>query len=219
MRPPPTSPSSVATSQKRRVVAYIDGFNLYHGIRDAYGRRFLWLDLQRLCSSLLLDDQELTATRYFTAPVRQDKAALRRQQKFWNALAASCPTLSIELGRFQQKSVACRSCHASWHSYEEKETDVAIATALVEDAARAAFDTALLVSADSDLCPAVRSVKRLHPDGRVVAAFPPRRRSDELRRVVNGSFTIAERKLKSALLPNPVHALDGKLYPRPQRWH
>jgi len=212
------NPPASTDRRVRRVVAYIDGFNLYHGLRDGYDRRFLWLDLVRLCSSLLLDDQELVATRYFTAPVRQDKGALRRQQKFWNALTAACPGLSIELGRFQQKTITCRSCHKSWHSYEEKETDVAIATALVEDAARGAFETAMLVSADGDLCPAVFAVKRLRPDARVVAAFPPRRRSDELRRVVDGSFTIAERKLKGALLPDPVLATDGKRYPRPQRW-
>jgi hypothetical protein len=26
-----------------RVIAYIDGMNLYHGLRDRYGRRYHWL--------------------------------------------------------------------------------------------------------------------------------------------------------------------------------
>lgn len=30
------------------VIAYVDGFNLYHGLHDKYGRRYLWLDLQNL---------------------------------------------------------------------------------------------------------------------------------------------------------------------------
>lgn len=30
------------------VIAYVDGFNLYHGLHDKYGRRYLWLDLQHL---------------------------------------------------------------------------------------------------------------------------------------------------------------------------
>jgi hypothetical protein len=28
------------------VIAYVDGFNLYHGLHQGYGRRYLWLDLQ-----------------------------------------------------------------------------------------------------------------------------------------------------------------------------
>jgi hypothetical protein len=27
------------------VIAYVDGFNLYHGLHQASGRRYLWLDL------------------------------------------------------------------------------------------------------------------------------------------------------------------------------
>ena len=30
------------------VIAYVDGFNLYHGLHDKYHRRYLWLDLERL---------------------------------------------------------------------------------------------------------------------------------------------------------------------------
>ncbi len=29
-----------------RVKAYVDGFNLYHGLKARHGRKYLWLDLQ-----------------------------------------------------------------------------------------------------------------------------------------------------------------------------
>ena len=32
-----------------RVAAYIDGFNLYYGMKDAFGRKYLWLDVEALC--------------------------------------------------------------------------------------------------------------------------------------------------------------------------
>ncbi|HET6753366.1 MAG TPA: NYN domain-containing protein [Jiangellaceae bacterium] len=200
------------------VVAYVDGFNLYNGLRKKHGRRYLWLDLEALCASLLLSDQRLSAVRYFTATVRRKPASLRRQQAYWYALEAQCRRITIELGRFQQKSVTCRSCRNTWLSYEEKETDVAIAVGLVEDAASRRFDTALVVSADGDLCPAVRAVQRIHPSAKVVAAFPPARRSDELRNAVDASFTIAERKLQRALLPDKVVGPGGKVVARPGRW-
>lgn len=201
-----------------RVVAYIDGFNLYNGLRETYRKRFLWLDLETLCASLLLPGQRLTRVNYFTAPVRAQPGSLRRQQIYWNALDAHCPRVTIERGRFQKKTVACRSCGASWRSHEEKETDVAIAVSLVEDAGKRSFDTALLVSADSDLCPAIRAVRRLHPSAKVVAAFPPGRRSEELRSIVDASFTISRKKLSHALLPRDVKGPDGVLISRPARW-
>jgi uncharacterized LabA/DUF88 family protein len=50
-----------------------------------------------------------------------------------------------------------------WTIYEEKETDVSLAVSLLEDAAMDRYDVALLFSADSDLCPAVRAVRRVRP--------------------------------------------------------
>jgi uncharacterized LabA/DUF88 family protein len=200
------------------VIAYIDGFNLYNGLRDKYHRQYLWLDLEALCRSLLLPGQRLAKVKYFTAAVRRQPGSLRRQQTYWNALDVHSAHLSIERGRFQEKSLSCRSCGTVWRSYEEKETDVAIAVSLVEDAAKKSFGTALLLSADSDLCPAVRSVRRLHPSGKVVAAFPPARRSDDMRRAVDASFTIGERKLRASLLPHDVRSAGGKVFSRPASW-
>ena len=58
-----------------RVVAYVDGFNLYFGLKEGYGRRYHWLDLQRLVADLLRPDQELREVQYFTARVRDEPEA------------------------------------------------------------------------------------------------------------------------------------------------
>lgn len=198
-------------------VAYIDGFNLYNGLRDKYQHRYLWLDLERLCTSLLRYDQRLVAVRYFTAMTRRRPSSRHQQQNYWNALQAGSSCLKIERGRFQAKIARCRSCRTSWQTYEEKETDVAIASALVEDAANHAFDVALLISADSDLCPALRAVRRLHPEAKIVLAFPPARRSDRLAKIADTSFVIAERRLRRCQLPPEVKA-GHRVYSRPPSW-
>lgn len=138
-------------SVTERVAAYIDGFNLYFGIREK-GRRHLWLDLESLVQSLLKPRQQLVAVRYFTARVRNDPPAEQRQQTYLNALAAHS-MLDIRQGRFQQKSKTCHSCRSTWHEYEEKETDVSLAVSLLEDSVNRLYDTALIVSADSDMSP------------------------------------------------------------------
>jgi uncharacterized LabA/DUF88 family protein len=142
-----------------RVAAYVDGFNLYFGLKAKHGRKYLWLDLQALAASLLLPGQTLTQVTYFTARVRNDPESRLRQSDYLEALVQHSSLVTVVDGRFQNKDRRCRECRTTWTVYEEKETDVNIAVALVEDAVRDRYDTALLISADSDLCPALRSMK------------------------------------------------------------
>jgi uncharacterized LabA/DUF88 family protein len=200
-----------------QVMAYVDGFNLYHGIKARHGRRYLWLDLEGLARRLLKPGQRLAGITYFTASVRNDPAALARQNAYLSALRA-VTSVEVVRGRFQHKRATCHSCGASWTTYEEKETDVNIAVRLVEDAALQRYDTALVISADSDLCPAVRSAKRLHPSGKVVIVFPPNRHSDELKRAGDSAFSVGDAVLRRAQLPETVTDHRGVVFTCPATW-
>lgn len=113
--------------------------------------------------------------QYFTARVRDNPDAELRQALYLEALMSHSLRVRLTEGHFQDKFRECRNCGARWIVYEEKETDVNIAIAMLTDAVRDVYDTALLVSADSDLRPAIAAVKRLRVGKRIVAAFPPRR--------------------------------------------
>jgi len=204
------------TGSDERVAAYVDGFNLYYGIRED-GRRHLWLDIEGLVRSLLKPEQQLVVVRYFTAPVRDDTAALSRQQLYWNALGAHSSLLDIRVGRFQRKSRRCFSCGSSWVDYEEKESDVALGAALVADGARGLFDTAMIVSADSDMVSAVRELQRLRPEVRVIAAFPPNRNSGELKRACDAFIPIGHAKIRQSQLPEAVQTSSHSIV-RPGHW-
>ncbi len=54
----------------QRVIAYIDSFNLYFGLKDKNWKKYYWLDLPALAHALLKPDQQLLATHYFTARIR-----------------------------------------------------------------------------------------------------------------------------------------------------
>ena len=145
-----------------RALVYVDGLNLYHGLRDRGWRRYYWLDARRLAERLLLPDQTLVAVRYFTArvsaePGNPDKP--RRQNAYLEALA-TLPDLSIHYGQYEAREERCRQCGRTWLRREEKMTDVNIAVEMLGDAADDAFDTAILVSADSDLVGPVRARAR-----------------------------------------------------------
>jgi uncharacterized LabA/DUF88 family protein len=199
-------------------MAFVDGFNLYHGLKEKHGHKYLWLDLEALVASLLKPGQQLVAVKYFTARVRNDPPAEQRQSDYLDALDAHCVKVSVISGRFQEKDRSCRVCRTSWVVYEEKETDVSIAVALLEHAVNDDYDTALVLSADSDLCPAVRSLRRLRPNKRVIAAFPPRRSSGELRRTADAALTIGDAKIRQAQLPETITSSSGQVFSRPKHW-
>jgi hypothetical protein len=205
------------------IIAYIDGFNLYHGLRDRYQHRYLWLDVVQLVGRLRPRDSVM-AVRYFTAIVRNDPPAQARQLAYLDALRAkSGSCLQIIHGRYQAKQQQCRSCGATWTSYEEKETDVNIAVSLVADAASASADLALLISADSDLCPAIRTARVVTAARQtrfgIVAAFPPRRYSHEIKRLIPGAFTLSHQDIRNSLLPDTItDTTSGRKFHRPQKW-
>jgi NYN domain len=201
-------------------MAYVDGFNLYHGMHEATGRRDLWLDLEGLLSHPAYVDanrgQTLVGVHYFTAAVSGPGAT--HQAIYLQALEAHSANLTIHRGRFQRKTVTCYTCGSQWPSHEEKESDVSLAVQLVADVARRACDRILLVSADADMCPAVREA-RILAEGKIeiVAIFPPKRRSDQLGKHVDRALTLYPSRLKAHQLPEVVEGPRGKLH-RPTYW-
>lgn len=201
------------------VVAYVDGLNLYHGIRQAHGRKYLWLDIVLLMERMLTDSQHLLHVHYFTAVPNHQQESAKRHALYLSALQAHSPTsLTVHRGRFHKKSQDCRSCGHRWNDHEEKETDVALGVRLVRDSALPAYDTAFLVSADSDFCPAVAAAKQLHPGGRVVLVSPPERRSKELEAISTAHSPIGRAKLAQSQLPSPIPRHSRPAAYRPETW-
>lgn len=202
-----------------RVIAYVDGFNLYFGLREARLKRFYWLDVAALASSLLKPGQQLVATHYFTTRIRDNghnSPDRRRQADYLEALDLTAT--AIQYGHYLEKPRRCRACGATWTDFEEKMTDVNIATQMLGDAFDNAFDVALLISADSDLKTPIERVRSRFPTKRVIAAFPPRRQSHELKRCANGHLAIGEDKLRQSQLPVTLTKPDGYVLSRPATW-
>ncbi|MGH1549709.1 NYN domain-containing protein [Leifsonia poae] len=178
-----------------RLVVYVDGFNLYHGLHDQFGHRYLWLDLASLARSLR-PHSNLVGVEYFTASVLNDGPAQSRQDAYIEALKAANPgLLHVTMGRYQQNKRRCRSCGVSWRVYEEKETDVNIAVTLAADAIARRADAFMVISGDSDIAPAIRLAMSLNPDARFLAAFPPGRFSAELQALMPSSFHIGRARI------------------------
>ncbi len=217
------------TIKRNRVIAYIDGFNLYYGLRAKGWRRYYWLNLQKLVKNLLKPDQKLIRVKYFTArissgdekmPVRikEEMEAKRRRQMIFLEALGTLDDFYIFEGHYLTNAVICKKCGFSWNKPEEKMTDVNIATELIMDAFNDQYDTAFLISGDSDLVPSILAVLEKFDNKRIVAAFPPRRVSERIKQVVSGYFTIGESKIRRSRFPDEVKKPDGYILRRPYEW-
>ncbi len=194
---------------------YIDGFNLYFGLRSKYPK-LKWLDVHRLALNLLKPDQVLSTCNYFTARVRKNPNKQRRQTTYLDAIATT--QTSLIYGKYYSKPVKCKRCSNTWPGNEEKMTDVNIAVKMLTDALQDTFDTAMVISGDSDLTPPIRAIKEFYPSKRVIVAFPPDRSSIELKKIADVSFTIGRAKLSSSQLPQDVITSNGYKLTKPIEW-
>jgi uncharacterized LabA/DUF88 family protein len=201
-----------------RVLTYIDGFNLYFGLRSKGWKRYLWLNLKQLAESLIQNPTDnLVGTKYFTARVKSPQDKVKRQSIFLEALE-TLGGVEFFYGKYLINDWTCRNCHQTAKIPNEKMTDVNIAVELLTDAFQDRFDTAYLISADSDLMPPIQAVKRLFPSKRIVAAFPPDRFSHDLTTVSDAHFTIGRALFAKCQLPEQIQKPDGFILQRPQEW-
>ena len=134
------------SQKKERVIAYIDGFNLYFGMREAGYDNCRWLNVISLVKALLKPHQELIAVKYFTSRVSNSPDKQKRQSTYIDALESI--GVQIFYGNYQDGTQECKRCGNIWRTAKEKMTDVNIATAIVVDAFKDEYDMAMLISGD-----------------------------------------------------------------------
>lgn len=226
----PTDPGSwgfdcwggvVVTMPKERIVAFVDGFNLYHAIDGINADHLKWVDLWKLCNQFVKRrSQKLQAVYYFSAYADWLPAAKRRHQEYVNALVA----IGVDpiMAKFKDKTRKCPSCKHVWTGHEEKETDVNIALALIDGAYQEEFDRAFIVSRDSDLAPPLRMIRARFPKiGLTLLAPPNRGHSNEMLAVSPApeKARIKKQHLDRCLLPQFVQDRGGNVAAiRPQKY-
>ena len=204
-----------------RVTVYIDGFNLYYGLRAKNWQRYYWLDVRRLSEQLLRPNQLLVGVHYFTTKVFRDPnnpGKFTRQRTFLQATEL-LQGVRIHYGYYLSKKMSCSICGSAWQTYEEKMTDVNIAVQLLGDAQDKVFDTAIVISADSDLAGPVQAIRSRYPNKRAIIAFPPKRASKELRKVASGYFAVGRDVLRNSQLPSRITKPNGYVLTRPPTWN
>ncbi|MEX1015040.1 MAG: NYN domain-containing protein [Candidatus Paceibacterota bacterium] len=140
--------------KKERVAIYIDGSNFFKYLKDKEisfpkGVKFSYEKF----IDFLLEDRELVSKRYYVGIARnfdnskKSKKLVRGQQKFLSKIEND--GFTIKRGRLMYDRGDVR----------EKGTDVKIATDMIIGAVDDLYDTAILISSDTDLIPAIKYIK------------------------------------------------------------
>lgn len=191
--------------EKQKVIVYVDGFNFYYGLKNnSQWRKYYWLDIVKLFEQFMRPNQELVAVKYFSARP-EDIEQSRRQNAFFQANLEN-PKFRLILGKYLRKEITCFKCGNVIHTYEEKESDVRIATQIVADAYQKNCDISIVVSADSDMIPAIELAIAAHQ--KVFVYFPPHQYSSNLASMGIGQPTQMKRyesRFRQCILPDVVH--------------
>ncbi len=230
-----------ATPAPRRVVVYIDGYNLYYG--SLKGTPYKWLDPHALACALLPSDH-IEAVHYFTARVAatpSNPGVAQRQDVYLRALS-TLPKVHVKEGFYLLKTAreiavyplnpanpkvpnpANRTVEV-WRN-EEKGSDVNLATQLLLDASDRNFDLGVVISNDSDLAWPILMVRRkFHRPVGVYkperpANYPgahPRPDSRVLKKSARWFRRIEERHLVASQLPATMADQRGTIV-KPSGW-
>jgi uncharacterized LabA/DUF88 family protein len=202
--------------KNERVIVYIDGFNLYFGMREAGFDQCRWLNIRKLAENLLQPGQELKQIKYFTSRVSNNPDKQKRQSTYIDALESV--NVKIFYGNYQDGSIECKRCGHIWHTAKEKMTDVNIATSIIIDAFKDEYDMAMLISGDSDLVPPIKSVHEHFKNKRVFIAFPPKRHNSSMSLIAKGSLIIGRKKLVDSQFDEEVISKTGYKLKIPMNW-
>lgn len=210
-----------------RASVYVDGFNLYYGLKryEQRGKLYKWLDLDRLSRTLLPRDT-LVRIRYFTAlvtPRPNNPQQDIRQQTYIRALE-TIPHLAVHYGQFLTKTKmallasppATGSPFVRVVDVEEKGSDVNLATLMLCDGFAGDYELAVIISNDSDLKMPIDVVRQQL--GLQVGVFNPHSNiSATLHRAATFYKPIPERALQISQFPMTLADQHGVMT-KPAAW-
>ncbi len=89
---------------------------------------------------------------------------------------------------------------------------------MIIDAYHDSFDTAILISGDSDLVPPIQAVHNYFKNKRVAVFFPPKRYNNSVAAVAKGSMVLGKKKLRDNQFDKEVEKKGGYKLKKPPEW-
>ncbi len=213
---------------------YVDGFNFYYGVFRRHTPVAVpadkWLDWRSLATRLVNEGDVVHKIHYFTAKIERrdtDPEQGLRQETYFRALRR-VPGVEFHYGLFKLRSGYGELIYPRPESiglephrvvkvsrFEEKGSDVNLATQLVEDSFSGDIGHAIIISNDTDLiAPIISAKKRI----RVSVISPQRKLAPELAEAADAAWILDASVLRECRLPNPARDDEGEFVAPPESW-
>lgn len=206
-----------------RAIVYIDAWNLFYGALSRTS--FKWLNLEALCADMLPDD-DVVRIKYYTALLEErgeDGLRPARQRTYLRALR-TLPKVQIQFGQFRTHATRLPLAHPESEEYtmadvlktEEKRTDVNLASHMVHDAHRGAFEVGVLMSNDSDLAEPLKIIRQ--EIGLKIGVLNPHAHPvKDIERNADFIRPITKKNLSRSQFPDRLEDAQGEFF-RPEGW-
>lgn len=124
-----------------------------------------------------------------------------------------------QFGHTTKEPMECKGCARRWDQPREKETDINIALAIYDDAYQDVFDTAFVVTADTDQAATFRAIRARFPEKRIFTVTPPGRMpSKHLIDLSHGKVRLVEDHIDQCALPRLVMKEGQRTIMRPPEY-
>ncbi len=161
----------------KKVSVFIDGYNLYHAVDNLKKPHLKWVNLFNLAKEFARADSgfEIIRVKFFTAPPSHKSPEIQFRYSNYMKALKHCGVEIVE-GKFKKKILSYKDSQGRLFTraaHEEKESDVNIALAILEDAFEKISDKLLVITNDSDISPAIRLALKKNPNLKINVITPP----------------------------------------------
>ena len=212
--------------KKLKTFVYVDGFNLYYRVKQIPHCK--WLNIQKLISNILnVRQHDILSIKYFTALVNPPGGPEQFRQKLFLRALKTISNLKIIYGKYKRREVKGFLCEkingkikptkekVIVSKYEEKESDVNIASHLLRDSYENKYDCVVLISNDTDLKTPLRFVKSMSK--KIIIITPQGNTHVDLKKLSHYQRKISDNDLKNSLFPYKITDKKGEFF-CPKKW-
>lgn len=192
--------------ENERAMVFVDGGNLYAGVKFGLHLQKS-VDIDSLIKKLTSGRCLVRAYYYTTPSPHPNSSQGKAHQRFLDKLGW-IENLQLRRGRVvpRRSIVECPKCGKAfeYNVYTQKGIDSRIAVDMVTLAVRDAYDTAILVSGDSDLAEAVNYIREQTNKKVENACVPGKSWAKTLREAVDKRIPLTREYLMDCLFEGPV---------------
>ena len=204
--------------ETKRAMVFIDGQNLYHHSREAFGYSYPNYDVLKLAQLVCRNSGwNLERVHFYTGiPDEEDNAQWHR---FWAAKLLQMSRQGVKIFsralRYRTKIIKYLGTSIPTKVGEEKGIDVRIALDIIRLALRRKYDVAVVFSQDQDLSEVAKEIRQISKEQnrwiKMACAFPVSEKAKNTRGIMQADWIpISKDQYDTCLDPNDYRlAIEG----------